>query len=353
MKRFFSFLPTAIILAVFCLFLASCGAPSVGDVGAIRQFFAMDTAMRLTVFGPQQEKAADAALAEVNRLEQLLSRTRPESQISLLNQRAGDPTPVGLDREVIALISASKGFSKETCGAFDITIAPVMDAWGFGQSGQEDAYRVPSNQKLESLLSLVDADKLTLTTEGGALAEVGMAVDLGAVAKGYAAGQLINLLKSFDVENALLELGGNITALGTHPDGAPWKIAVRDPQDESAYLCVLPLRDATASTSGGYERFFEAGGKTYHHIIDPATGRPADTGLLSVTVISPNAARDDALSTALFVLGPEKALDLWRRSEEKFELILVKTDDSVLITEGLEEGLAFKGEGYTYEIIRR
>ena len=132
---------------------------------------------------------------------------------------------------------------------------------------------------------------------------------------------------------------------------------MKDPQDTQNYICVLSLSDQTASTSGGYERYFEEDGAVYHHIIDPATGYPADTGLLSVTVVSENAALADALSTACFVLGPEEALELWRTGGglDAFELVLCRTDGTVVVTEGLEEGLTFHGEegGYVCEIARR
>lgn len=347
MKRCISFL-----CAGFFLILSGCGAPTVGDVGAVRQFFAMDTTMQITVYGEYQEEAADAALAEMNRLEQLLSRTRTDSQISKLNSHAGDGTSIPLDGEVFSLLRLAQDYTLETRGAFNITVAPLMDAWGF----TKQAYRVPSREELSALLPLADSGKLLLsdTDQTARLERAGMAVDLGAVAKGYAAGRLSAILRSYDVESALLKLGGNVTVMGQRYDGKPWTVAVRDPKDESGSLCTLRLRDVTLSTSGGYERYFEQDGKTYHHILDPATGAPAQSGLLSVTVVSPDAARDDALSTALFVMGPEKALDFWRESGD-FEAVLVRGDGGVLITEGLEEGLDFRGErnGYTYEIVRR
>ena len=345
MKRCLSF------LGLFLL-LSGCGAPTVGDVGAVRQFFAMDTTMQITVYGEHQEEAASAVVAEINRLEQLFSRTRDTSQIAQINAHAGDGTAVSVSQEVAELLSLGQAYTAQTQGAFDMTVAPLMDAWGFTQ----DAFRVPSQTELDELLPLVDAQALEVDAQEGTarLTQSGMELDLGGIAKGYAAGQCVELLRSYGVESALLQLGGNITAMGTRYDGKPWQVAVRDPQNTEDYLCVLPLQDVTASTSGGYERFFEWEGKTYHHILDPATGYPAQSGLLSVTVISPDTARNDALSTALFVMGEEAALDLWREDGD-FEALLVCDDGRVLITEGLEEGLDFRGEGngYTYEIVRR
>lgn len=345
MKRCLSF------LGLFFL-LSGCGAPTVGDVGAVRQFFAMDTTMQITVYGEHEEEAASAAVAEINRLEQLFSRTRDTSQIAQINAHAGDGTGVAVSGEVADLLTLAQDYTAQTGGAFDITVAPLMDAWGFTQ----DTCRVPTQAELDALLPLVDAQALEVDPQGGTarLTRSGMALDLGGIAKGYAAGQCVALLESYGVESALLQLGGNITAMGTRYDGRPWQVAVRDPRNTEDYLCVLSLQDVTASTSGGYERFFEWEGSTYHHILDPATGYPAQSGLLSVTVISRDATRNDALSTALFVMGEEAALELWR-SDGAFEALLVCDDGRVLITQGLEEGLEFRGEenGYTYEIVRR
>ena len=337
-----------------CLLLGSsgCTAPTVGDVGAVRQIFAMDTAMQLTVYGDQREEAADAAVAEINRLEALFSRTRTNTPVYQLNASAGDGAPVAVGAEAAGLLALAKEYGQRTGGAFNVTIAPLMDAWGFTQ----DSFRVPDQSELDALLPLADPDGLVVDPQAGTamLTQAGMAVDLGGVGKGYAAAQAEAVLRSYGVESALLSLGGNITAMGTRYDGQSWQVAVRDPQDQEGYLCVLSLQDVTVSTSGGYERYFESGGQTYHHILDPATGAPARSGLRSVTVVAPDAVMDDILSTALFVMGPERALDYWRAAGD-FEAVLACEDGTVYVTEGLEDGLDFRGEeaGYTCEIVRR
>ena len=148
--------------------------------------------------------------------------------------------------------------------------------------------------------------------------------------------------------------GGNVTVIGTRPDGDPWRVAVKDPRNTDGYLCILELEDVTLSTSGGYERYFEEDGVRYHHIIDPKTGYPADSGLLSVTVVTANHVLADALSTALFVAGPEEALDFWR-SRDDFELVLCTDDSRIIVTQGLEDAFQLYDQdgGYTYEIARR
>ncbi len=347
MKRCISFL-----LALIFLTLPGCGSSPSGDEPASRQFFAMDTVMKIDVYGPSGEDAVQAARAELERLDALLSRTREDSQLSRLNAHAGDGSPVTLDPEAAELLDFAKSIAQELPGAFDITIAPVMDAWGFAG----DHFQVPSEQELAALLPLVDSGKLTVDAEhSSALLEVpGMAADLGAVAKGFAAARAEQLIRAAGAERALLDLGGNITVLGTNPEGQPWRVAVKDPRDTQRYLGVLSMVDQTSSTSGGYERYFEEDGVRYHHIIDPKTGCPAQSGLLSVTVVSADARLADALSTALFVAGADAALDYWRE-RGGFELLLCAEDGTVTVTEGLESAFQFRGEenGYTYETARR
>ena len=345
MKRFLPFF--------LCLLLLSgCAALSGEAEPAQVQFFSMDTVMSIRVYDGGGEDAIQAARQEVERLDKLLSRTTTDSEISALNSHAGDGTLVSMEPEVIQLLAFAQSISQLLPGDFDITIAPVMDAWGF----TGEARHVPDQAELAQAMALVDSEQLLVDEQENTarLAQAGMAVDLGAVAKGYAAGQAEAVLRERGITSALLNLGRNITLIGTKPDGTPWRVGVADPADESSSLCVLELSDQTASTSGGYERWFEEDGVRYHHIIDPKTGYPAQSGLLSVTVISPDPVLADALSTALFVAGPEAALDFWR-SREDFELVLCTDQGQVIVTQGLEAGLEFRGEeqGYVCEIARR
>ena len=345
MKRF---LPLLLCLVL----LAGCAPARSEDEPAQTQFFSMDTVMSIKVYDPDGEAAVQSARQEVERLDGLLSRTNPGSQISQLNAHAGDGSPVSLDPEVAGLLAFGQSVSDLLPGTFDITIAPVMDAWGF--TGEER--HVPTAEALDAAMALVDSGRLVVDEDASTalLEQAGMEVDLGAVAKGFAASRAAAALRAAGATSALLDLGGNVTVLGRKPDGQAWQVAVKDPQDTAQVLCVLSLEDQTASTSGGYERYFEENGVTYHHIIDPGTGYPAESGLRSVTVVSANHTLADALSTALFVAGEEEALDFWR-SRDDFELVLCTQDDRVIVTERLEAGYRPTGEerGYIYEIARR
>ena len=181
----------------------------------------------------------------------------------------------------------------------------------------------------------------------------GMEIDLGSIAKGYTGDQLMQLFRDSRVSSALLNLGGNVQTLGSKPDGSPWKIAVKDPLGEGN-LGVLNIEDRAVITSGGYERYFEEDGRTYWHIIDPATGYPAQSGLVSVTVVGKEGTLCDGLSTSLFVMGEASAAAFWRSSDD-FEAVFVRDDGSVLITEGLESSFTLV-DGYAGKpvtVIRR
>ena len=242
--------------------------------------------MSVTAYDRDPTEALVAAQQAVNRLDALWSRTRADSDVARLNAAAGSG-PVAVDPDTAALLEKANAAALESGMAFDPVLAPVMDAWGFGATESETTavHRVPEQAELDALLPLT-RDLPVVEGDTAALSMAGQAVDLGAIAKGAAADYVVAALTEHGVDSAIIALGGNITALGTKPDGSPFRVYVRDPQGEGEdYLCLMSLpAGRTCSTSGGYERYFEADGQIYHHIIDPADGYPARSGLLSVTV---------------------------------------------------------------------
>lgn len=342
MKRLIALLMAGLMIAV----LAGCKKQE-----ASAQIFAMDTVMGLTAYGGSAEKAVKAAEEEIVRLEKLLSRTDAESLVSRLNEAGG--MPVEIDEEAGSLLEAAGAYSQATGGAFDITVAPVVSAWGF----TTDSYQVPEQAELETLLETVGMEHVILA-DGQAVLEHGARIDLGGIAKGYASDKVGEIFEAHQVESGMVALGGNILVMGSKTDGSAWRVAIQDPAhpNEAAYAAIVQLKDAFAVTSGSYQRYFEQDGILYHHIIDPDTGYPADSGLTSVTVVADRTSGSgtmcDALSTAVFVMGEERALEFWRGSDEPFELILVTEDGRVVVTAGLEEALVETEEsGYTYEIV--
>ena len=224
---------------------------------------------------------------------------------------------------------------RRTGGALDLSIYPVVRAWGF----TTESYQVPEAEALEELLAHVDYTQIRYDAETGAVSlPDGMEIDLGSVAKGFVGSRAAQYLRENGVDSALLNLGGNVQTVGCRPDGDPWKIAVKDPGGGTPMI-VLSIQDQAMVTSGGYERYFEQDGNTYWHIMDPATGRPAESGLTSVTVVGDDGLVCDGLSTALFVMGLEKSAALWQESDD-FEAVFVTAEGDIYITAGLESSFA-------------
>ena len=359
-----------ICFLLLALFLTGCAAPTDPDTAQESiQVIAMDTAMLITTYGEHSVPAAYACEDTIRDLEKQLSRTDPDSEVSRLNNAGGEAVEVGED--LYFLLHEAACLSAETAGAFDLTVAPVVSAWGFA-GGEE--YRVPSQEELDRLLELVDYNAvydryiIPPTDPPKAAIGPGQAIDLGGVAKGYAADKIMEVLQEYEVPRANISLGGNVLVWGGRPDGTPWRVGVQDParpEDKNAFAGVLALTDSFAVTSGGYQRYFEENGTRYHHIIDPATGYPADSGLTSVTVVADchdkNAGSGDpypgtmcdAFSTALFIMGEERALDFWKTWEgTPFELVLVTEDDRVIVTGGLADRFTLdESSGYAYETV--
>jgi len=314
----------ALALAIGCAVQYRRG---IQNQSCTKELFAMDTVMRLTAYGPHSEEAVLAAVTEIRRLDALLSTGSASSEVSRLNQKGdGDVSEdVGLLLDVSLKLFASTG------GAFDCTVYPLMELWGF-PSGN---YHVPTEEELRTVLPLVDASRLQFDGKTLTLS-AGQKVDFGGIAKGYTAQRVMDIFRDYGVTSALISLGGNIQALGAKPNGSDWRIGIQDPDSpQGAYLAVLPVQDQAVVTSGGYERFFVEDGNTYIHILNPKSGYPADSGLVSVTVVSQDGTLADAMSTALFIMGPDEAARFWRTSGGAFDMVMVTVDGELMVTEGI------------------
>lgn len=290
---------------------------------------AMDTVMTLTAYGSQGETALTQAQQLINQLDAQLSLTREDSETNAINGSNGESVTVSAT--MLELVRQSVALGDSTGGALDVTLTPVIQAWGF--IGGD--YRVPEPQELADLLERVDYQKISVDTANNTMSlPENMAVSFGAIAKGYTGDLVMEQMKSAGVTSAIVTLGGNVQALGRKPDGSLWNVALQSPFG-SDYLGTLEVEDVAVVTSGGYERYFQQEGETYWHIIDPATGYPAKSGLVSVTIVCDSGITADGLSTALFVMGLEDALDYWC-TNGGFEAIFVTDDNKVYITPGLE-----------------
>ena len=287
------------------LMLAGC-APQ--ETNAQEYIFCMDTVMDLKVYGNEAEEAVAEMRALLYDLERTWSAADENSLLSAKN-RGEEIT----DEEVLALLDAATALSVRTEGAFDPMLYAVTRVWGF----PTDEFRIPTEGELADAL----AQDLW---------------DLGAAVKGYAGDRLVSVLEAYDVDRAMLNLGGNVQTFGEKPDGTHWKIAIQNPDLAEDHLGIVSVTGTMAVvTSGDYQRYFEMDGVRYHHILDPETGRPADSGLRSVTVICADGLTADALSTALFVMGLEEAVEFWRASDD-FEAVFVTAEGKIYATEGAD-----------------
>ena len=298
---------------------------------ATTELFAMDTYMTLTAYGENAEEALEMAEQKIEELDRMLSIGNPDSEIAKINTDG----KAEVSQDTYDLIDEGLKIWKETDGAFNITMEPLMELWGF-TSGD---YQVPAQEELEEALKLTDVSEVAAEEENREifLGTEGMKVDLGGIAKGYTSEKLMEIFREQGIQNAMVSLGGNVQVLGTKPDGSPWRVGIENPDENGGYLGVLETSDRAVITSGGYERYFEEDGVAYHHILDPATGYPADNGYQSVTIISADGSLADALSTALFVLGPEKAEAYWKEHSDSFDAIFLTNEGELAITEGIAD----------------
>lgn len=300
-------------------------------IPASKEFFAMDTYMEVDAYGDNGEKAVAKAEKEVNKLDSILSTGKSTSEISKLNKNKKQV----VSADTMSLIKESVKISKETNSAFNPTIYPLMELWGFTTKN----YYVPKDNEIKTLLNHMDIDNIKIDERKNEVSfkDSNMKIDLGAIAKGYTSSKIIDIFKENNIKSGMVTLGGNVQVLGKKPDGSLWKVGIQNPIGEDEYLGVLQTSDKAVITSGGYERNFTKNGKTYHHILDPSNGYPANNGLTSVTIISSDGTLADALSTSLFVMGKDKAIDFYKKSNYNFDFILYTSDNKLIISDGIKD----------------
>ncbi len=313
------------------------------DSGYTREIEAMDTVMSLTAYGPNGEEAVETAIAEIEKLDALLSIGNVDSEVYQINHNGGGT----LSETTADLLDISLELYESTGGLFDIAIYPVMEAWGF----TNQSYQVPDSSTLEQLLKLADVSNLNYDSQTKELffTQNGMAIDFGGIAKGYTSARIMEIYRQCGVTSGLVSLGGNVQVLGEKPDGSSWRVGVRNPEDDNGYLGVLSVTDCAVITSGGYERYFEEGGVIYHHIIDPRSGYPAESGVTSATIVSKDGTLADGLSTSLYIMGVEQAIEYWRGHAAEFGFVIFD-GTKVYVTEDLED--SFGESDYEIEVVR-
>lgn len=315
-----------LLTAVICAAVVICIAAIWGGKEYSQTEYMLNTVITITA---DDKDAVAECFAEIRRIENLLSVYLPDSEISAINS-APTGTATKVSDETYALLKKAEEYKALTDGAFDITIKPLVDLWNVADGGY-----VPTDAEISSALELTgdivfDDANITVT-----LPKEGMAIDLGGIAKGYAGDKVREILISHGVDSAIADLGGNIVTIGKN-GRKDWRIGLQNPTSQrGTTFAEINVNDKFVVTSGGYERYFEKDGQTYHHIFDPATGRNPHNDILSVTVVSADGTAADALSTAFFVMGKDKAIAIAKKCGVE---IAIYAEDEVFYTNGINIG---------------
>lgn len=315
--------------------------------------FLMGTYVSLRIYDEGKEDVLEDAFARVEELEDKLTVNEPDSdnvkdsEIHEANEAAGE-SAVSVSEDVYPLLEAAAEYSAEEKSGFDYTIGPITDLW---RIGFDDA-RVPEQEEIDEALPLVDPTLVELDEKEQSvfLKEEDMQLDLGAIAKGYIADEVIKLLKEEGVTTAIVDLGGNVVVLGDSPtrDEGGWNVGIQDPSSQRGeYVGAINVKDKSIVTSGIYERYIEEDGKIYHHLMDPETGYPFENDLASVTIISEESIDGDALSTVVFAHGLEDGLDYVNNLED-VEAVFISKEDDLYTSDGITEEFDLTNEDFNW-----
>lgn len=310
--------------------------------------FCMGTNIIQRIYSTNAKEIAILVENELKRLEGLMSFYINSSDVGKLNLKAGQ-AQVHLSKETFEVIKKSKDYSELCNGAFDITIAPLVKLWGIFSKSQ----RVPPKNEIENILSLINYKDIILNIEENSakLSKTGQKIDLGAIAKGYTADRIIDIYKKNHVQSAFINIGGNVLTLGNKPDGSPWLIGIQNPfKIRGEFIGVVKISDETVVTSGDYVRYFEKDKIRYHHILDPKTGYPANSGIISATIIGKSSMEADALSTAIFILGLKKGMELVNKINNT-EAIFITFEKKIFVSDGAKEKFIFLDKSNEFEYI--
>jgi thiamine biosynthesis lipoprotein len=335
-----------ISIAILCigLLLTGCQKP-VEDTSVSRTQFVLGTVVTIALYEGGSEEILDQVFNRLLEIENLMSANLDASEIGRINSQAG-LEPVRVSDETLAVIEKGIYYGQVSDGAFDITMEPVVHLWNIGT---EEA-KVPDMSVLAQRVAKVDYQKVQINRQDQTvfLPEKGMGLDLGGIAKGYAADEIVRLLEGQGVSEAMLNLGGNVYAMGMKEGASLWKIGIQNPFDSrNAYFGIASIANKSVVTSGPYERYFEEDGKRYHHIFDSSTGLPIENEIASVSVIADLSMDGDALSTTLYAMGIDNGIKLVE-TLPGVECIFVNQDKAVTISSGLKESFTLENSEYHF-----
>ena len=326
------------------LSLSACARPAARDPLRGSEFV-LGTICTISILDGGSEAVLQAVFARLREIESRMSANREGTEIASVNEAAGK-SPVRVSADTLFVVRKALEYARISDGAFDPTIGPIVKLWNIGMEGE----RVPEDREIAEALPLVDWRRVVLNERASTvfLPKPKMRLDLGAIAKGYAADETARILSEHRVRAAIVDLGGNVLVYGKKPDGSLWRVGVQNPLDDrGTYLGIVSMTAGTVVTSGVYERFFEQDGRRYHHILDTKTGRPAETDLLSVTVIADSSIDADGLSTTLFALGRERGLAL-AKTLPGVEAIYVDNRHRLFLSAGASKSFNLSNKSFTF-----
>lgn len=330
------------ITAVLGILLASsCTGPA--EAEATKTEFVLGTVCTIRILEGPTSGVHEEIFERLRQIEDRMSANKDGTEIAAVNAAAGE-SAVAVSPDTLYVLKKALEYARLTGGAFDPTVGPLVKLWGIGT----DEARVPSPAEISQALALIDWRKVEIDERARTvlLAAPHMRLDLGAIAKGYAADEVKRILGENKVRAAVVDLGGNVYVFGKKKDGKPWRVGIQDPQSERGdYLGIVTGFEEAVVTSGVYERFFIQDGKRYHHILDTKTGYPVDNGLLSVSIIGGSSIDADGLSTSLFALGRERGLAL-AETLPGIEVVMIDSDHRIWTSSGANKVFSLTNEGY-------
>lgn len=328
--------PLFLFVLLFSFVISGCKQQS-SEAYITKSDFKLNTYITITIYDSTDQSLLDECMNLCDYYENILSRTKKDSELYQLNQGLLSKSANGYDvsTELSDLLESGLYYSSLTNGAFDVTIEPITSLWNF----TSDSPFVPVNKLISDAVAFIDYKNISISQNSVSFAKEGMGLDLGAIAKGYIADQIKEYLLEKGVKSSLINLGGNVLCIGEKPDSTAFKIGIQKPfADHNETIAVMDIKDMSVVSSGIYERCFTADQKLYHHILNPKTGYPYDNKLVSVTIISKKSVDGDGLSTSCFALGLEKGMELINKLEDTYAIFI--TDDySIHYSEGFERAI--------------
>jgi thiamine biosynthesis lipoprotein len=318
------------------------------QVSAEKSFFALGTIIHLKAFGRKAEKAIEEAIEKLTDIDNKMSAFKDYSEISRINKNAGISSQ-SVSEDTFYVIKEAIYYSELLEGTFDPTIRPLVSLWGIGTKNE----RIPKEEEIQEKLKLVNYRDIILDVKNTSikLKKHNQSLDVGGIAKGFAADEVKNIFKKYKIKNALIDLGGNILTLGSKTDGSTWNVGIQDPLgNRGEFVGIVSIKDKSVVTSGNYERFFMKNGKSFHHILNPKTGYPSESKIISVTIISEKSIQGDGLSTGVYIMGVEKSLKLIE-SLDGIDAIFITENKEVYTTSGIKNYFKLSNKEFKYQEI--